>query len=360
MSCRSRSSIEGDVNFDVMEEGLEALPVLPPGLVPDVSRSYHQASDDRVPAVAETTFPYPAVLHLNVGGRRLTTTVGTLQKDPKSVFCEMFKTFDSPADAFSASTKHCIVERDADGAYVIDRDGRLFHHILNYLRDGSVPIGLTRIQRLQLLQEARFYGLQSLYAVVGGLQQPHDVGVDVAMVLPARDAGSTAPLRAGIAHSRGGSPARPSDSRRGGPGPATSSYTDAPGAGAQSRGYSPRRTPLHVPVHLPRPGDGAQERREKAQEDAVAAGFLPPTRGSRRFARLRHGHEYNGDWIVSSPRNLPGVEYEAHGACLSRAPIDAMNKMSKAGWSPCEYPPRMPPQRLVYTSEWMILMYRVR
>ncbi|CAL1157348.1 unnamed protein product, partial [Cladocopium goreaui] len=35
------------------------------------------------------------------------------------------------------------------------------------------------------------------------------------------------------------------------------------------------------------------------------------------------GHEYSGGWLVSSPRNLPGVEYELHAACLARSPLEA-------------------------------------
>ena len=42
-------------------------------------------------------------------------------------------------------------------------------------------------------------------------------------------------------------------------------------------------------------------------------------------ARRRLGHEYSGGWLVSSPRNLPGVEYELHAACLARSPLEALH-----------------------------------
>ncbi|CAK0818931.1 unnamed protein product, partial [Prorocentrum cordatum] len=42
------------------------------------------------------------------------------------------------------------------------------HHVLNYLRDGSVPLGLPRVDRLELLRELDFYGLAALYTIVGG------------------------------------------------------------------------------------------------------------------------------------------------------------------------------------------------
>ena len=61
---------------------------------------------------------------LNVGGCRFTTSVSTLRNAPSpSLFNAMF------------SGRHKLV-KDQEGCYFIDRDGRHFHDILNYLRDG--------------------------------------------------------------------------------------------------------------------------------------------------------------------------------------------------------------------------------
>ena len=71
------------------------------------------------------------------------TTIATLQADPHSMLGRMF------------SGEHPVL-RDQDGSFVIDRDGRHFHHIRNYLRDFSVPMGLSRVERIELLKEVDF------------------------------------------------------------------------------------------------------------------------------------------------------------------------------------------------------------
>jgi hypothetical protein len=52
---------------------------------------------------------------------------------------------------------------DADGTYFIDRDGRHFHHVLNFLRDAGI-VKLSSVvmhgrETEELVVEARFYGL---------------------------------------------------------------------------------------------------------------------------------------------------------------------------------------------------------
>lgn len=98
---------------------------------------------------------FPKIVHLNVGGMRFMTTLSTLQADGQSMLGRMF------------SGEHPVLQ-DEDGSFVIDRDGRHFHHLLNWLRDGTLPIGLSRIDRLELLKEADFYQLGHLYQTVGG------------------------------------------------------------------------------------------------------------------------------------------------------------------------------------------------
>lgn len=59
---------------------------------------------------------------LNVGGNLFTTSVMTLRNSPSpSLFNAMF------------SGRHSL-KPDEKGAYFVDRDGRHFHDILNYLR----------------------------------------------------------------------------------------------------------------------------------------------------------------------------------------------------------------------------------
>ncbi|KAJ0690911.1 putative chromatin remodeling & transcription regulator BTB-POZ family [Helianthus annuus] len=77
------------------------------------------------------------------------TTVDTLtNREPHSMLAAMF------------SGRH-TVHKDSDTRYVfVDRDGMHFRHILNWLRDGVVPISnLSDLECSELLREAEYYQL---------------------------------------------------------------------------------------------------------------------------------------------------------------------------------------------------------
>lgn len=214
----------------------------------------------------------PDVVHVNVGGTVFCTTAQTLTAGSGSMLNRMF------------SGEHPVLT-DKDGSFVIDRDGRHFHHILNYLRDGSVPIGLSRVDRIELLREVDFYGIKPLYSIIGG---------------------------------------------------PTVAAAQMPGGGG---------------------GDWLQALALDIAQ-AEAADFSASTHSHRLYARLRYGLEYSGDWIVSSPRNLPNCEYELYDACLARDPITALNKMGAAGFRPCIDPPDVPSSSKCRTETWEIMMYK--
>lgn len=96
-------------------------------------------------------------IELNVGGHRFTTTVLTLRNAPSpSLFNAMF------------SGRHSL-KKDKDGCCFIDRDGRHFHDILNYLRDGQLnyPLdGPDHKYLLELRAEAEYYGLCGLVSKI--------------------------------------------------------------------------------------------------------------------------------------------------------------------------------------------------
>jgi len=99
------------------------------------------------------------VVSLNVGGKVFTTTVVTLRKEKDSMLAAMF------SGRYKIST-------DKTGAYFIDRDGALFHHILTYLRTGTLPIDLSTVETRRLRTEADFYGLASLQMLLDAEQRP--------------------------------------------------------------------------------------------------------------------------------------------------------------------------------------------
>jgi small-conductance mechanosensitive channel len=95
------------------------------------------------------TFQTSKIL-LNVGGHRFETSLQSLTSVPHTYFASLF------------SGRFELVS-DAEGAYFIDRDGKNFHYILNFLRDsGSFKLSsnmMEEMQRDELAMELKFYGL---------------------------------------------------------------------------------------------------------------------------------------------------------------------------------------------------------
>uniref|UniRef100_A0A0D9XK05 BTB domain-containing protein n=1 Tax=Leersia perrieri TaxID=77586 RepID=A0A0D9XK05_9ORYZ len=91
----------------------------------------------------------PPVL-LNIGGIRHKTTADTLtQREPGSLLA-----------AVLSGGAHGLPTTE-EGAVFVDRDGELFRHVLNWLRDGAVP-ALPDAEYRQLLREAEYYRLPGL------------------------------------------------------------------------------------------------------------------------------------------------------------------------------------------------------
>lgn len=90
-----------------------------------------------------------SIIELNVGGTPYITTRETVCRITGTMLESMF-------NGTHASTK-------LGSAYFIDRDGEIFRHILQYLRDGDAwnpPLDLDRIH--EILREARFYCIEPL------------------------------------------------------------------------------------------------------------------------------------------------------------------------------------------------------
>uniref|UniRef100_A0A182SAR8 BTB domain-containing protein n=1 Tax=Anopheles maculatus TaxID=74869 RepID=A0A182SAR8_9DIPT len=97
---------------------------------------------------------------LNVGGEIFTTTRLTLtNRDPNSMIARMF-----------AQEQLKPSEQDAQGAYLIDRNGHYFRPILDYLRHGRV-IYDKHVNLQGVLEEARYYGLDGLVLLIQEIQQ---------------------------------------------------------------------------------------------------------------------------------------------------------------------------------------------
>ncbi|KAF5840327.1 BTB/POZ protein [Dunaliella salina] len=103
--------------------------------------------------------PQP-IVRLNVGGTIFSTSVETLAQPTGTMLAAMF------GGGFNN-------RQDEQGAVFIDRDPKHFPRVLNYLRDGVCTLPENRDEKLELLREASFYGLEGLTteleAATGGL-----------------------------------------------------------------------------------------------------------------------------------------------------------------------------------------------
>jgi len=105
---------------------------------------------------------------LNVGGSLHYTTIGTLTKH------------DNMLRAMFSGRMEVLT--DADGWILIDRNGKHFGAILNYLRDGTIPLPETRRELMELQAEAKYYCIDEL--VCGTEQSLGKLGVEGSDVVP--------------------------------------------------------------------------------------------------------------------------------------------------------------------------------
>ncbi|KAI6655126.1 BTB/POZ domain-containing protein KCTD7-like [Oopsacas minuta] len=96
---------------------------------------------------------FSAIINLNVGGTLFTTRLRTLTSRSDSMLSRMFSGYS--------------IDKDSDGRYFIDRDGKYFSHILNYLRDPSnFVISVDIIPAV--LVEAEYYQISGMVELLRG------------------------------------------------------------------------------------------------------------------------------------------------------------------------------------------------
>jgi len=87
---------------------------------------------------------FSEIIYLNVGGVKYTTSRSTLTKYTDSMLGSMF-------------SQNIPTKVDKDGFYFIDRNGKIFEHILQFLRSGELVLP-ENFQNLKLLKcEAEFF-----------------------------------------------------------------------------------------------------------------------------------------------------------------------------------------------------------
>lgn len=92
------------------------------------------------------------IVELNVGGIIYTTTTKTLLSEQDTYFSNQFNKTTSSFDSF----------KDSKGRWFIDRDGKLFEFILEFLRNKLVILPENYNEKHRLIFEAEFYKLKSM------------------------------------------------------------------------------------------------------------------------------------------------------------------------------------------------------
>ena len=101
------------------------------------------------------------ILYLDIGGRKFSTSLGTLLKYPTSMLGLMFS-------GRVPSTK------DKDGNYFIDADGDMFVYILNFLRRNQLCLPEDFCEYERLLLEVEFFQIEPLVDIVRNLKQKRE------------------------------------------------------------------------------------------------------------------------------------------------------------------------------------------
>ncbi|EDO06395.1 BTB/POZ K+ channel tetramerization domain containing protein [Babesia bovis T2Bo] len=135
------------------------------------------------------------IVNLNVGGVSYTTTYSTLIKYENSRLSLYFRqlhaylTQSTPIADVDASFAYVTNDKNSPYPTVfIDRDGRRFGYILDYLRDGEVALPADITLCRQLLQDARFFKLPGLESLISSIMEGKNTYSQTQVMTPPRNA----------------------------------------------------------------------------------------------------------------------------------------------------------------------------
>ena len=98
------------------------------------------------------------IVHINAGGTRFTTLYDTLAQSKSSYFLNFIR-IDRTSGKIVLLQQRTI--RDESGAIFVNRDGRLFAFVLQFMRDGkNTVLPKDKDVLAQLKREADFFGME--------------------------------------------------------------------------------------------------------------------------------------------------------------------------------------------------------
>eukprot|EP00033_Pygsuia_biforma_P003511 GCRY01003844.1.p1 GENE.GCRY01003844.1~~GCRY01003844.1.p1 ORF type:complete len:240 (+),score=44.21 GCRY01003844.1:191-910(+) len=101
-----------------------------------------------------TTSAFEEIIHLNVGGKLFSTTISTLRSEKNTMLDAMF-------------SGRMPLRKDENGRYFIDRNGKWFSYVLDYLRDlNSFIVPADGELRRILAREADYFQLEGLSSLL--------------------------------------------------------------------------------------------------------------------------------------------------------------------------------------------------
>jgi len=108
-------------------------------------------------------------ISINVGGVLYTTSVQTVMKYPDSMLGRMF------GGPIPTAT-------DGGGSFFIDRDGKLFRHILNFLRNDKLVLPENFAELQQLKEEVDFYQITPMMKALSDFSAARDEAAELERV----------------------------------------------------------------------------------------------------------------------------------------------------------------------------------
>uniref|UniRef100_A0A0N5ANJ8 BTB domain-containing protein n=1 Tax=Syphacia muris TaxID=451379 RepID=A0A0N5ANJ8_9BILA len=134
-----------------------------PRINPNAPSTYGPPMPPTQPVLAKDLHHINEIVSLNVGGIHFQTLYDTVASRSSGFFSHIFRI--DPSGRVLVMRQHII--EDDQGRVFINRDGRLFSYILQYLRDESRMVLPEKIQLLhELKREAEFFAIDRLRLMI--------------------------------------------------------------------------------------------------------------------------------------------------------------------------------------------------